>query len=86
MSNLEGRLSEISRPEMQEKTRLALASIEDQQMREAAAGYAMIGGLMAYGGGLKEDGWFAKISKFAPWFVLWTMMVIPVILFWQIML
>lgn len=86
MSNLEGRLGEISGADMQEKTKVALASIIDQQRREEAAGYAMIGGLMAYGDGLKEGGVFATVSKFAPWFVLWFAMVIPVVLFWQVIL
>jgi len=84
MSNMEDRLSEMESVKMSNRTKAALASIEASKRSSEAAGYAVIGGAMAYGDGALGDGIFAKVSGAAKWFVLWFAMIVPVYLFWVV--
>lgn len=84
MSTMEDRMAELENVQMAEKTKAALASIETERRKTAAAGYAVIGGAMAYGDGSLGDGVFGKISSASKWFVLWFAMIVPVYLFWSV--
>lgn len=86
MSSLEDRKAELELTQMSEKTAAALASIEQRERKRAAAGYAMIGGAMAYGEGSLGDGIFGKVSSAAKWFCIWFAMIAPVLLFWRVVL
>lgn len=84
MSNMEDRLTEVENVKLSQKTEAALASIAASERKSKAAGYAMIGGAMAYGEGSLGDGPFGKVSSGAKWFVLWFAMIVPVFLFWTV--
>ncbi|PTX54809.1 hypothetical protein C8N43_3630 [Litoreibacter ponti] len=86
MSSLEDRKAEMEVSKMSEKTKTALASIDATERKRAAAGYAVIGGAMAYGEGSLGDGVFGKISFAAKWFCIWFAMIAPVLLFWRVAL
>ena len=86
MSNMEDFKSAESTRVMSEKTRLALAEIETEKRKAEASGYAVIGGAMAYGEAALSDGIFGKVSSAMKWFVIWSAMVIPVLLFWTVIL
>lgn len=86
MSNLKDRTAEAQSARRSQKTQAALASIEASRRRSAAAGYAMIGGAMAYGEGSLGEGRFARLSSGARWFCLWFAMIAPVYLFWTVIL
>lgn len=69
-----------------EKTEWALQSIAAKDRQIEAQGYAMIGGAMNYGEAAMGDGLFGRISSAAKWFCLWFAMMVPVFLFWRVLL
>jgi hypothetical protein len=84
MENLEPQLNEQER--QAEVYAAAVKSIEQEKLRKSAQGYAVIGGLMAYGKGANGTGVFGKVSHFAKLFVILFAFLAPSLLIWQVLL
>lgn len=86
MSNLDHRTFETTESPYAEKYRAAMASIEAEKRRREASGYAWMASAMSYGEAAESESRFGKIARGAKWFVIWTAMIVPNLLFIKLVL
>lgn len=85
MSDLEHRQRALSENPFAERHAAALASIEAQARSREASSYAWMAAAMSYGEAAEGPGRFGKIASGAKWFVIWTAMIVPNLLFMRIL-
>lgn len=86
MSSLEDRMSAPILPDFDSRTKDALESIEASARKKEASGYAVMAMFAGYGDASQGDGWFGRVSRSARWFCIWFAMIVPVFLFWRVVL
>ncbi|WP_375229864.1 hypothetical protein [Roseobacter sp. S98] len=87
MSNMENLESQLTEKERQARIYdQAVESIQAQQVRRSARGYAVISSAMNYGEGALGDGAFGRISQGAKMFCILFAMLVPSLLVWRVLL
>lgn len=63
------------------KFQAAMASIQQKQVRKAAAGHAVMAGLSSYGEAVERNGFLGKSARIAQHFLILFTCAVPVYLF-----
>lgn len=85
MSNMQDNLDSEFTMTYAPITEAAMQSIEASETKSRANSYALVSAFSGYGAAATGEGLFGRISRGAMWFCLWFAMVVPVLLFWNVM-
>ncbi|WP_299402201.1 hypothetical protein [uncultured Roseobacter sp.] len=87
MSNMESLESQLTEKERQARINAqALSSIEAENTKREAGGYAVMAAALGYGEGALGDGRFGKVSHAAKLFCILFAMLVPSLLVWHVLL